>query len=102
MLSASDNEKIARVGPGTPAGEWLRRYWHPIAISDRWDGIKTLWNYDEPVTFKGRAGTAASWGEKLGTFTGKPTEIRIMGEDLVLFRDGSGRLGLIGRSPTGG
>src|SRR5579884_3178293 len=96
MLTAQENERLTRVGPGTPAGEWLRRYWHPIAISDRWDGIKTLWKCDEPVTFKGRSGTVASFGAALGTFTGQPTPVRILGEDLVLFRDGSGRLGLLG------
>jgi 5,5'-dehydrodivanillate O-demethylase len=96
MLTAQENERLTRVGPGTPAGEWLRRYWHPIAISDRWDGIKTLWKCDEPVTFKGRSGTVASFGAALGTFTGQPTPVRILGEDLVLFRDGRGRLGLLG------
>ena len=96
MLSVEQNERLTRVGPGTPAGEWLRRYWHPIAISDRWQGIKTLWSCDRPVTFDGVAGTASSWGERLATFTGKPTPVRILGEDLVLFRDGAGRLGLMG------
>jgi hypothetical protein len=59
MLKARENEMLAGVGRGTPAGEWLRRYWHPIALSDRWDGIKTLWKCDEQFTFKGRqtAGT---------------------------------------------
>jgi 5,5'-dehydrodivanillate O-demethylase oxygenase subunit len=31
MLSAQDNEALTRVGPGTPMGELLRRYWHPVA-----------------------------------------------------------------------
>ena len=31
MLSAEENERLTRVGPGTPAGELLRRYWHPVA-----------------------------------------------------------------------
>jgi 5,5'-dehydrodivanillate O-demethylase len=31
MLSAKNNEKLTRVGPGTPMGETLRRYWHPVA-----------------------------------------------------------------------
>jgi 5,5'-dehydrodivanillate O-demethylase oxygenase subunit len=30
MVSVEDNELMTRVGPGTPAGELLRRYWHPI------------------------------------------------------------------------
>ena len=33
MLTSGENELLTRVGPGTPAGELLRRYWHPIAIS---------------------------------------------------------------------
>lgn len=98
MLSAEENRIFTEVGPGTPGGEWLRRYWHPIAISDQWDGIKDRWDYHEPVSFNGQPGTVASWGEKLGDFTGKPTPVRILGEDLVLFRDGTGNPGLIGRN----
>jgi 5,5'-dehydrodivanillate O-demethylase oxygenase subunit len=96
MLTAEENALLTHVGPGTPAGEWLRRYWHPIAISERWDGVKTLWQCDEPVEYKRRWGTVASYGEQLGTFKGQPTPVRILGEDLVLFRDTSGNLGLIG------
>ncbi len=33
MLSQSDNEILTKVGPGTPAGELLRRYWHPVAVA---------------------------------------------------------------------
>lgn len=98
MLSVEENRMIAEVGPGTPAGEWLRRYWHPIAVSDRWDGIRTHWDYARPLTFNGEPGTAGSWADRLGNFTGKPTAVRILGEDLVLFRDGSGRAGLIARA----
>lgn len=97
MLAANENRMLAEVGPGTPAGEWLRRFWHPIAISDRWNGIRTLWNCATPLTFDGERMSVAAWGERLGTFGGKPTSVRILGEDLVLFRDGSGRPGLIGR-----
>ena len=31
MLTAEQNEMLTRVGPGTPMGELLRRYWHPVA-----------------------------------------------------------------------
>ena len=31
MLSVQDNENMSRVGAGTPAGNLLRRYWHPVA-----------------------------------------------------------------------
>jgi 5,5'-dehydrodivanillate O-demethylase len=33
MLSQAENDNLARVGPGTPAGELLRRYWHPVAMA---------------------------------------------------------------------
>ncbi len=65
MLTEELNEKLTRVGPGTPGGELLRRYWHPIA------GVAEL--------------------------DGHPTKrVRLLGEDLVLYRDKSGELGLIG------
>jgi hypothetical protein len=63
MISKEENELLTRVGPGTPAGEMLRRYWWPAGFT-------------EQVTAKG-----------------SPTRVRLLGEDLVLFRDGSGRLG---------
>ena len=31
MLTAEENELLTRVGPGTPCGELMRRYWHPLA-----------------------------------------------------------------------
>ena len=31
MLTSEANERLTRVGPGTPAGQLLRRYWHPLA-----------------------------------------------------------------------
>jgi 5,5'-dehydrodivanillate O-demethylase len=64
MLSQEENEMLTRVGPGTPCGELMRRYWHPIAA--------TVQLADNPVR-----------------------KVRILGEDLVLFRDRSGNLGLI-------
>ena len=40
MLPPKENELITRVGPGTPMGDLLRRYWYPIAaqseMDDRW------------------------------------------------------------------
>ncbi|MBF8254722.1 MAG: ring-hydroxylating oxygenase subunit alpha, partial [Deltaproteobacteria bacterium] len=65
MLTQEENELLTRIGPGAPAGELLRRYWHPISV------INEL--TEEAPT-------------KL---------VRILGEDLVLFRDKSGRIGLI-------
>jgi len=65
MLTKEENEFLTRVGPGTPAGELLRRYWLPVAIA-------------KELTEEG------------------PTKlVRILGEDLVLFRDLKGRVGLI-------
>ena len=39
MLSKEQNERLTRVGPGTPMGELLRRYWYPVAFMrelDEW------------------------------------------------------------------
>ena len=66
MLSVSENEQLTQIGPDTPMGELMRRYWHPIAAAAELD--------DRPT---------------------KP--VRLMGEDLVLYRDKSGTLGLIER-----
>ncbi len=33
MATQADNETLTRVGSGTPAGELLRRYWHPVAMA---------------------------------------------------------------------
>jgi 5,5'-dehydrodivanillate O-demethylase oxygenase subunit len=66
MLDASTNRLLTQVGPGTPMGGLLRRYWHPIAGAGELDR--------EPVK-----------------------AVRLMGEDLVLYRDLGGRLGLVGR-----
>lgn len=66
MLATQDNEAITRVGPGTPMGETLRRYWMPILLD---------WELPGPDC--------------------DPVRVRILGEDLVAFRDSSGRLGLL-------
>ena len=66
MLSSEENELVTRTGPGTPGGELLRRYWQPVALCE-----------ELPVG-------------------GPPKEVRLLGEDLVLFRDDRGRPGLLG------
>lgn len=66
MLSKEENELLTRTGPGTPCGEVMRRYWQPVALAEELP-----------------AG-------------GAPLRVRILGEDLVLFRDDHGRLGLLG------
>ena len=65
MLSREENERLTRVGPGTPAGEMLRRYWWPIAFSQD----------AKPK--------------------GAPVKIKLLGEEFVLFRDGTERLGVM-------
>ena len=65
MLNPDQNERLTRVGPGTPCGELMRRYWIPFAALSQLD--------DNPVR-----------------------KVRLLGEDLVLYRDKSGTLGLIG------
>ena len=65
MLTQQANERLTRVGPGTPCGELMRRYWIPIAPASQL--------LDNPV---------------------RP--VRILGEDLVLYRDKIGAPGLIG------
>ena len=65
MLTSAENDLLTKVGPGQPAGELLRRYWLPVAVA------KEL--------------TAEN-----------PTQlVRILGENLVLFRNTKGEVGLI-------
>lgn len=55
--------ELAQVGPGTPYGEVLRRYWHPVA--------------------------------KIEDATTRPISLRVLGEELVLFRTRKGKAGLL-------
>ena len=55
--------ELTAVGPGTPMGELLRRYWHPIGLA--------------------------------ADATDTPRKVRVLGEDLILFRDKAGRPGLV-------
>lgn len=41
MLSFEENEKLTRVGPSTPMGELLRRYWYPVGGSEELKGHGT-------------------------------------------------------------
>jgi phthalate 4,5-dioxygenase len=66
MLSVEDNEALVRVGPGTVMGNMIRRYWVPALLSSE---------MPEP--------------------DGTPIRIRLLGEDLVAFRDSSGKVGLL-------
>jgi len=65
MLTREENERLARVSTGTPAGELLRRYWYPL-------GVASELTAEHPTQL-----------------------VRILGETLVLFRDKKGRVGLL-------
>ena len=65
MLSQQDNEAITQVGPGTLMGDFLRLYWQPVVLS---------FELPEP--------------------DGRPVRIRLLGEDLIAFRNTEGRVGV--------
>lgn len=65
MLSEDDNELLCRVGPGTPMGEVFRRFWLPVVGSAELAG------------------------------NGSPRRLRVLGEDLVAFRNSEGQCGVI-------
>ena len=67
MLSAKQNERLTRTGPGAPMGALMRRYWQPLALVEELPEKR-------PVK-----------------------EIRVLGEDLVVFRDEAGRYGALAR-----
>ncbi|MBI3516958.1 MAG: aromatic ring-hydroxylating dioxygenase subunit alpha [Proteobacteria bacterium] len=60
-----EDAELTHVGPETPCGEYMRRFWQPVAMTS-----------------------------ELGEL---PVAVRILGEDLVVFRDKSGRVGLLDR-----
>lgn len=66
MLTQEQNERLTQIGPGTPMGELLRRYWQPVCA------VAEL-TKDKPLK-----------------------RIRMLGEDLVVFRNQSGQYGLLG------
>src|SRR6266540_2683460 len=66
MLTREENELVTRVGPGTPMGEALRRYWMPAVMANQ-------------LTKPDCA----------------PVRVRLLGEDLVAFRDTEGRVGIV-------
>lgn len=63
-MTPEQNTTLTSVGKGTPMGELLRRYWHPVGLSS---------DFKEPRIKK----------------------VKLLGEELVLYRDQSGALGLI-------
>ena len=70
-MRAEDNRKLTETGPGTPAGDWMRLYWQPAALAEE---LRS----ERPVV-----------------------PIRLLGEDLVLFRNDAGELGLVDRRHVG-
>jgi phenylpropionate dioxygenase-like ring-hydroxylating dioxygenase large terminal subunit len=59
----AEDEELTRVGPGTPCGEYLRRFWQPVIRTGELDDL--------------------------------PRRVRILGEDLIAYRDKSGTIGLL-------
>jgi phthalate 4,5-dioxygenase oxygenase subunit len=73
-MKAEHNERLTRVGPGTPGGELLRRFWQPVALLDEFDPAQDPDMAIRPVK-----------------------AVRVLGQDFVLFRDAQGRFGLLDR-----
>jgi 5,5'-dehydrodivanillate O-demethylase oxygenase subunit len=96
MLSPENSDRLIAVRGGTPCGDWLRCFWFPIAISDHWTGLGAQLRLAEPMTYRNRVGTPTSFGQEQINFTGKPLRVQLLGEELALYRDLSGRLGLLG------
>jgi len=66
MLPREENELITRVGQGSPMGNTMRRYWIPALLA-----------------------------REIAEPEGPPVRVRLLGEDLVAFRDSEGRIGLL-------
>jgi phthalate 4,5-dioxygenase len=67
MLSQEDNEVLCRVGPGTPMGNLFRQYWLPAMLS-----------------------------AEIADPDGDQVRVKLLGEELIAFRDTDGEVGLIG------
>src|SRR5881227_1292348 len=65
-MDKKENDLLTQTGSGTPCGELMRRYWMPAALSEELP--------------RG----------------GAPLSLKLLGEELVLFRDDQGRPGLLG------
>jgi 5,5'-dehydrodivanillate O-demethylase len=66
MLTQEENLLLTQVGRGTPCGELLRRYWHPLAAAAELTNEKPI------------------------------KAVKVLNEELVIYRDQSGRYGLVG------
>lgn len=66
MISKEDNETLTRIGPGTVMGDFIRSYWTPVLLCS-----------------------------EIPEKDGAPVPVRVLGEDLVAFRDSDGKVGLL-------
>ncbi|MGH7874022.1 MAG: Rieske 2Fe-2S domain-containing protein [Candidatus Binatia bacterium] len=66
MLTHGENQLLTQVSRGTPCGELLRRYWHPVAAAAELSDEKPI------------------------------KAVKILNEELVVYRDKAGRYGLVG------
>ena len=73
-MRAAQNEIITRIGAGTPCGALMRHYWQPVALLDEFDPTLSPEMAVRPVK-----------------------AVRVLGQDLVLFKDASGVFGLLDR-----
>jgi phthalate 4,5-dioxygenase len=69
MLSREDNTLLTQVGPGRPMGNLLRCFWQPFALSTELPGADS-----------------------------DPLRVRLLGEDVVAFRDSTGQVGLLAQN----
>ncbi len=73
-MKAELNERVTRIGPGTPCGDVMRHYWQPVALVDEFN-----------PTLDARMGV-------------RPVKaVRVLGQDLVLFKNVQGVFGLLDR-----
>lgn len=73
-MHAAQNERITRIGPGTPCGALMRQYWQPAALLDEFDPRLDPAMAERPLK-----------------------AVRLLGQDFVLFRDDKGQFGLLDR-----
>ena len=73
-MNEEQNNLVTRTGPGTPCGALLRSYWQPAALVDEFNPALDPRMAQRPVK-----------------------AVRLLGQDLVLFRDAQGRWGLLDR-----
>ncbi len=73
-MNAEQNHRLTRIMPGTPCGQLLRQYWQPAALLDEFDPLLDPRMAARPVK-----------------------AIRLLGQELVLFKDASGSWGLLDR-----